>query len=64
MNYLVYCACSHTLACHDERGCSGSGKSSCSCRLNAADALDAAVKEARRDAWSPRLPDAGKREAT
>jgi hypothetical protein len=63
MNYLVYCVCSHTLACHGERGCNGSGKSQCPCRLNAADALDAAVNEARRDASSPRLAGVGKRDA-
>jgi hypothetical protein len=47
MGSLVECPCGHDVERHTGKGCPGSAKDACTCRLSAGAALDAAVAAVR-----------------
>lgn len=49
MKYLVFCPCGHSLEAHVAEGCTGD-HAMCACRADQAEALNAAIDQARSDA--------------
>ena len=49
MKSLVLCPCGHALTRHAEAGCTGEKVHACACALNADEALEAAILDARSD---------------